>query len=382
MNVAYIPVRGGSKSIPLKNIKNIAGKPLVYWVAKAANDCREIDIVYVATDNQIIWDVVQNLGLPKINVIGRGADTASDTASTESALLEFAQKYQFDNVVLIQATSPLLRAEDLSGGFQVYHMDGTDSVLSVVRQKRFCWGIDSLGYAMPTNYDVYNRPRRQDFEGYLVENGAFYITSRKMLLQSQNRVSGKIRAFEMDESTYFEIDEPNDWEIIESQLRWRDEKKHLEIPKIKMFLTDCDGCLTDGGMYYSEKGDEIKKFNAVDGMGFQLLRKRGIITGIITGEDMNLNKRRAEKLRVDILKMGITDKKSVIEQLSKEYDIPLQNIAYVGDDINDVEAVQMVGFGCAVRNGADEVKEKAKYVSHRKGGEGAVREIIDYLLTF
>ena len=201
-----------------------------------------------------------------------------------------------------------------------------------------------------------------------------------MLLQSQNRVSGKIRVFEMDESTYFEIDEPKDWEIIESQLRGRDEKKNLEIPKIKMFLTDCDGCLTDGGMYYSEKGDEIKKFNAVDGMGFQLLRKRGIITGIITGEDMNLNKRRAEKLRVDILKMGITDKKSVIEQLSKEYDIPLQNIAYVGDDINDVEAVQMVGFGCAVRNGADEVKEKAKYVSHRKGGEGAVREIIDYLL--
>lgn len=380
MMVAFIPVRGGSKSIHLKNIKDIAGKPLVYWVAKAASDCDQIDVVYVATDNSLVRDVVEKMGLSKVIVIGRSDYTASDTASTESVLLEFVQNYQFDDVILIQATSPLLRTEDIMAGLDVYRMNDTDSVLSVVRQKRFCWEVDSQGYAEPTNYDVYNRPRRQEFEGYLVENGAFYITSREKLLQSKNRVSGKIRVSEMDESTYFEIDEPSDWEIIENQLKLREEKMNVGIPDIKMFLTDCDGCLTDGGMYYSENGDELKKFDARDGMGFQLLQARGIITGIITGEKMNLNQRRASKLNLDILKMGVKDKKIAIRQLSEEYGIPFENIAFVGDDINDKSVIELVGYGCAVSNGIDEVKAVAKYVSSRNGGNGAVREIIDRIL--
>ena len=107
MNVAFIPVRGGSKSIPLKNIKDIAGKPLVYWVAQAANECTYIDAVYIATDNDKIKEIVEKFGLQKVIVIGRAWETATDTASTESAMLEFALKQSFDNIILIQATSPL-----------------------------------------------------------------------------------------------------------------------------------------------------------------------------------------------------------------------------------------------------------------------------------
>ena len=297
MNVAFIPVRGGSKSIPLKNIRKIAGNPLVYWTAKAANDCEKIDKVYVATDSAIIRETVKQFGLSKVEVIDRGADTASDTASTESAMLEFAHNYEFDTIILIQATSPLLTSEDITGGFGLYEQKDTDSVLSVVRQKRFHWSVDQNGFAAPTNYDVYHRPRRQEFEGYLVENGAFYITSKMNLLKSSNRVSGNIRAYEMDESTYFEIDEPSDWLIIENQLKNRKNKIGSEI---KMFLADCDGCLTDGGMYYSEKGDELKKFNTKDGLGFRLLHEKGIVTGVITGENVELNRRRCEKLHLDI----------------------------------------------------------------------------------
>lgn len=383
MNVAFIPVRGGSKSIPLKNIKEIAGKPLVYWAVKAADDCRYIDKVYVATDSEEIKKTVEMFQMKKVAVIGRSEDTATDTASTESAMLEFAGNYQFDNIVLIQATSPLLTANDLDGGFALYQKNETDSVLSVVRQKRFCWSIDEGGYATPTNYDTFHRPRRQEFEGYLVENGAFYITGRDALLTTRNRISGKIRPYEMDESTYFEIDEPGDWTIIEEQLKKRLEIEYNaygEIPEIRMFLTDCDGCLTDGGMYYSEKGDELKRFSTLDGMGFRLLREKGIITGIITGEDRELNRRRAEKLKVDILRMGVSDKAAVIREVSEEYGIPLENIAYVGDDINDLAAVQLAGWGCCVANAAKSVKQAAKYISPLEGGSGAVREIIDCLL--
>ncbi|MBQ7587712.1 MAG: acylneuraminate cytidylyltransferase family protein [Lachnospiraceae bacterium] len=179
---AFIPVRGGSKSIPLKNIKEIAGKPLVYWTVKAACDCKNIDVVYVATDSDKIRETVEGFYLDKVKVIGRSEESASDTASTESALLEFAERYEFENVVLIQATSPLLTGNDLEGGFRLYMSDKTDSVLSVVRQKRFNWEPQKDGTVKPSNYDVFYRPRRQEFDGYLVENGAFYITSRKALI--------------------------------------------------------------------------------------------------------------------------------------------------------------------------------------------------------
>lgn len=380
MNVAFIPVRGGSKSIPLKNIREMAGKPLVYWTAKAADECEEIDRVYVATDSDRIKETVESFNLRKVEVIGRSNDTASDTASTESAMLEFAKNYEFENIILIQATSPLLTAEDIRGGLDEFNRPDTDSVLSVVRQKRFRWNQDEKGFVKAANYDVFHRPRRQESDGFLIENGAFYITSRKALLQSKNRLSGNIRAYEMDESTYFEIDEPEDWIIIEKQLENKIKKEHSVLPEIKMFLSDCDGCLTDGGMYYSENGDELKKFNTLDGMGLQLLREKGVLTGIITGEKRELNRRRSRKLQLDIFEEGVKDKLDVIKILCGRYNIDLQNVAYIGDDINDLAVIKAVGFGCSVANGTKEVKEAARYVTHKPGGQGAVREVIDMLL--
>lgn len=156
--------------------------------------------------------------------------------------------------------------------------------------------------------------------------------------------------------------------------------KNIEIPEIKMFLTDCDGCLTDGGMYYSEMGDEIKRFNSLDGMGFRLLKERGILTGVITGEKKELNRRRGKKMHLDILEEGIQDKRKIVEYLCTKNNISIKNVAYIGDDINDLEVINVVGFGCSVPNGIPAVKEAAKYVTVREGGQGAVREVIDLIL--
>lgn len=386
MNVAFIPVRGGSKSIPLKNIKPISGKPLAYWTVKAACGCKYIDKVYVATDSDKIKDIVESFKtgieaelFAKAEVIGRSAESASDTASTEFAMLEFAKNYQFDNIVLVQATSPLLQSIDLDHGFEAFNEEGTDSVLSVVLQKRFHWANDEKGFTYPTNYDVLHRPRRQEFDGYLVENGAFYITSKEDLIKSQNRVSGNIKAVKMNEDTFFEIDEPSDWVIIEALMKKNGITAPVEIPEIKMFLSDCDGCLTDGSMYYSEHGDELKKFNARDGMGFALLRQKGIITGIITSENVDLNRRRAEKLKLDILEAGCKDKVAAVKRICKEYSIDLSNVCYIGDDINDLEVIMMVGFGCCPTDAMPEVKEAAKYITNAKGGEGVIREVVELL---
>ena len=387
MNVAFIPVRGGSKSIPFKNIKPICGKPLVYWTVKAACRCRCIDRVYVATDSEKIKHVVENFRtgievslFEKVEVIGRSPASATDTASTEFAMLEFANRHEFDNIVLIQATSPLLQASDLDRGFEEFNSEGTDSVLSVVRQKRFHWENNDNGYVYPENYDVFNRPRRQDFKGYLVEKGAFYITTKERLLKTKNRVSGNIKAVEMNEDSFFEIDEPRDWNIIETLMRKNGISEDSVMPDIKMFLSDCDGCLTDGGMYYSEKGDELKKFSTRDGMGFSILKGMGIITGIVTGEDVDLNRRRAEKLKLDIIEMGCKNKLQVLLRICNDYNIALENVCYVGDDINDLEALQAVGYGCCPADAVPEVKRVAQYITHTKGGNGVIREIVNKII--
>ncbi len=393
MNVAFIPVRGGSKSIPLKNIKPMCGKPLVYWTVAAACGCAKIEKVYVATDSEKIRETLlevkqqeENEAFQKLEVIGRSAESASDTASTEFAMLEFANEHAFDHIVLIQATSPLLTAEDLDRGFALYEEEDTDSVLSVVRQKRFNWNVAEDGTAQALNYDYFHRPRRQEFDGYCVENGAFYITSKERLRETGNRISGKVKAVEMSEDTFFEIDEPSDWQIIEKMLERRlrvaQEKTGQDAKKtIKMFLTDCDGCLTDGGMYYSENGDELKKFSTLDGLGMRLMREKGILCGIVTGENTKLVAKRAEKLHLDILKMGIKDKLSVVKELCGQYGISLQEVAYVGDDINDKELLEAVGFSASVPGAMDEVKAIVDYVTKRQGGSGAVREVIECILA-
>lgn len=219
MIVAFIPARSGSKSIPLKNIKIIAGKPLIYWSIAAAENCINIDKIYVSTDSEEIKAIVESFNFTKVIVIERSADTASDTASTESAMLEFANKHVFDHIVLVQATSPLTTSEDLNNAINKYFSNNYDSLFSAVRQKRFIWEIDDYGLARPKNYDYNNRPKRQEFSGFLVENGAFYICSRENLLKYKNRLCGKIGVYEMDGSSYFETDEKEDWTIVEEFLK-------------------------------------------------------------------------------------------------------------------------------------------------------------------
>lgn len=169
MNVAFIPVRGGSKSIPLKNIKEFAGKPLVYWTLQAAVECEDIDKIFVATDSDRIKKIVLAFGFDKVEVIGRSSETATDAATTESAMLEFAEKYEFDNIVLIQATSPLLTAKDITSGIEA--LSHSDSVLSVVRQKRFLWEQDE--YAKPLNYDLCPAHGARIFRDFLWRMGRF-----------------------------------------------------------------------------------------------------------------------------------------------------------------------------------------------------------------
>ena len=149
---------------------------------------------------------------------------------------------------------------------------------------------------------------------------------------------------------------------------------------IKVFLTDCDGCLTDGGMYYSEKGDELKKFNTKDGMAFSLLRKAGFKIGVVTGEKADLNRRRFSKLKVDFYCPDCRDKLSAVSDICSQLGLSLDNVLYIGDDLNDLELLKAVGYSCCPANAQPEVKAVVDYIAARKGGDGVIREVADLLL--
>ena len=156
----------------------------------------------------------------------------------------------------------------------------------------------------------------------------------------------------------------------------------MEILKeIKIVLTDCDGVLTDGGMYYFDNGVEGKKFNTKDGMAFQILKNNNIKVGIITGEKTKIVENRAKKLNVDYLYMGITDKYQVLLDICKQENISPQNVAYLGDDINDLQVLQSVGFSACPNDAQKEVKAVSKYISNKNGGEGVVRDFLESCLV-
>lgn len=376
--IAFIPVRGGSKSIPLKNIKDFCGKPLVYWTVNAAQSVEAIDKVIVATDCDHIESSVNSFNLSKVNVYRRNPDNALDNSSTESVMLEYINQANLSHdtkFILIQATSPLLTSIDLVNGIEKSQLN--DSVLSCVKTKRFFWSLQ--GKAI--NYNYNERPRRQDFDGLFMENGAFYISKVESILKSKNRISGHIIISEMPEYTGVEIDEEEDWIIAESLMnRFVLKNGDGTDKKIKLFVTDVDGVMTDAGMYYSENGDELKKFNTHDGMAFQLLRENGIKTAIITSENTNIVKNRAKKLKVDYLFQGkgFGGKLEAVKEICLKENVNLSEVAYIGDDLNCKELLSSVGLAACPSNAVETIKKIRGIIClSTKGGEGVVREFVE-----
>jgi N-acylneuraminate cytidylyltransferase len=298
-------------------------------------------------------------------------------------MLEYLAKADMkdsDIFVLVQATSPLTESVHFSEALDMYQRGDFDSILTCVRNYRFFWNDNGT----PMNYDYRNRPRRQNFKGMYMENGAFYINTVANILRDKNRLSGRIGIYEMPEYTATEIDEPDDWTVLEN-LKYRHMLKHeKDYSKIRLFLSDVDGVLTDGGMYYSEKGDELKKFNTRDGMAFKLMREHGIKTGIVTSEDTQIVERRSEKLKLDFCVQGKREggKLAAAEDICKKLGVTLTETAYVGDDINDIDLLQKVGFPFCPSDAQQNIKKIVNIeILDVRGGNAVIRRIWDLILN-
>ena len=383
MIVSFVPLRGGSKSIPLKNIKNFCGKPLSYWLLNSLNNAKLVDKIIIATDSYEIKEVVESFNFQKLEVYFRDSVNAQDNSSTESVILEFLNKSEFHNddiFILGQATSPFTLSSDIDKALDHLIENRFDSLLTCAKFKRFLWDKENK----PINYDFNNRPRRQDYDGLFIENGAIYINKVGNILNFKNRLSGNIGIYEMPDYTSIEIDEEADWIIAESIM-----KKYI-LPnliikpmKIKLFLSDVDGTLTDAGMYYSNDGNELKKFNTKDGKGFELLRNLKIKTGIITSENTNIVKNRAIKLKIDFLHQGVTnhEKLKTVIKICEQMRISMDEVAYIGDDINCYELLSMVGISACPSDSSSEILNINNInIMKSRGGDGAVREFIELLI--
>ncbi|WP_329805031.1 acylneuraminate cytidylyltransferase [Flavobacterium facile] len=378
--VAIIPIRKGSKGIPGKNKKKMLGRPLFSWVLGEAI-FSDLDEVYVFTDDEetLAFLAKEYAWSPKVKGLLRNEDNANDTASTESAMLEFAEKinFDFDMLCLLQATSPMTTSANINEAIANMYVANTVSVLSVVKTHRFTWNEDGTSQ----NYDVFNRPRRQDFKGLLMENGAIYMTTKEAFLASKNRVSGKIGLIEMPEETLHEIDTLSDWTILENLLANR-QKNQKQQQQITYLVLDVDGVFTDGCVYYGAEGELMKKFDMRDGMGLEILRQNSVEVVVITSENSDLVAKRMQKLQIKHTFLGVKDKYSFLQNFVNEQKTTWGNLAYVGDDVNDLANLCTVGWSFAPNNATSIVKHHVDVVLNNNSADGAIREVCEWIMKY
>ncbi|GLB50842.1 acylneuraminate cytidylyltransferase [Neptunitalea lumnitzerae] len=378
--VGVIPVRKGSKGIPNKNKKKMVGRPLFTWVLKEAI-FSDLDEVYVFTDDdQIIAFIEKEYHWTnKVKGILRGEENASDTASTEAAMLEFSEmiNFDFDVICLLQATSPFTLYTDINSCVNKVAEQNYNAALTVVKTHRFTWTANEGA----DNYDIYNRPRRQDFKGLLIENGAVYCTTKNDFSKSKNRISGNIATVEMPEESLTEIDSKEDWVIVEKLLARR-LKKGRQPSRITHLVLDVDGVFTNGCITYTADGEHTKSFDMRDGMGLEILREDNIKVIIMTSENSALVAARMNKLKIEDVYLGVKDKYALIANIVKKESLDLAHIAYMGDDVNDLANLCSVGWALVPHNATERVKPYADVLMNADSGNGAIREACEWIIRY
>jgi YrbI family 3-deoxy-D-manno-octulosonate 8-phosphate phosphatase len=380
---AIIPARGGSKGIVGKNLRVLGGRPLIAHTLLAARAASRVDRVVVSTDDPGIAEVARAYGA---SVVWRPAELASDSASSESALLHTLgvlaaeQNYEPDVVAFLQCTSPLTLAEDIDGTIAKLLDEGADSALSVATFHYFVWkNLDRE--AVGVNHDKRVRPRRQDREPEYLETGAVYAMRRPGFLSAKHRFFGKTVFYEMPLERVCEIDELVDLEVAELRLRQRAQAaRAAALPEpLEALVMDFDGVHTDNRVLVDQDGGESVACSREDGLGLELLRKTGLPMLVLSKEQHPVVQARCRKLQLPCLS-GIDAKLPALQRWCAEQRVSLAGTVYVGNDVNDNECLAAVGCGVAVADAHPDAKRHARIVLERAGGQGALRELCELIL--
>ena len=377
--VAIIPARGGSKGIPRKNLQRVGGVPLVARTVDAATRCPAIDRVVVTTDDADIAAIAAEWGA---EIIERPADLSGDEASSESALLHAldaleARRIDVGVMAFLQATSPFIDVDALTAAVQLVRSRRRDSVFAAVETYGFLWERGAGGAAAAINHDVDVRPRRQDRRPHYLETGAFYVMRAAGFRAARHRFFGSVGIAEVTARTAIEIDTPDELQIARTLAPLIDRPVPITVDAV---VTDFDGVHTDDTARLDEHGVESVTVSRSDGMGVALLRARGIPFLILSTEVNPVVSARARKLGVDV-RQAAADKAAVLREWAAEQGVALSRIAYLGNDVNDLPCLELVGWPVAVPDAHPLVLSAARLVLDRPGGRGAVRDLAERVLA-
>lgn len=383
--VAIIPARGGSKGIARKNLQRVGGVPLVARAVDAARRSPAVDRVVVTTDDADIVAVAAEWGA---EVIERPADLSGDEASSESALLHAldaldARKVDVGVVAFLQATSPFIDVDALTSAVQLVRSRRRDSVFSAVETYGFLWEKGAGDAAEPVNHEIDVRPRRQDREPHYLETGGFYVMRAIGFQAARHRFFGSVGIAEVAPRTAIEIDTTDELELARrlAPLIDRDARGDSESAiLVDAVVTDFDGVHTDDTVRVDEHGVESVTVSRSDGMGVALLRAAGIPFLILSTEANPVVAARARKLGVEA-RQGLDDKATALREWAAERGIALSRIAYLGNDVNDLACLELVGWPVAVPDAHPRVLSAARTVLDRPGGDGAVRDLAERVLA-
>jgi YrbI family 3-deoxy-D-manno-octulosonate 8-phosphate phosphatase len=384
--IAVIPARGGSKGIPRKNILPIAGKPLIAWTIHTAKQSRYISDIYVSTDDLEIAYISQKNGA---NVVMRPHDISGDFAPSELAILHVLQtafplgRQKPDITVFLQCTSPLTTTDDIDLTVESLIRTNSDSALTVSEFHYFLWHQDKHGDFVGINHDKRVRHMRQQRDLQYRETGAVYAMRTNGFIEEQHRFFGKTTFHVVPDTRTLEIDTPEDFAQAEHLLQrklWQDKQSNTSLPRqIDLLVFDFDGVMTDNNVLISSDGMEYVNCNRSDGMGVEILRQLGIPMLILSKETNPVVTARANKLQIECIQ-SIDDKRTALLNYLKKKQLNPQNVIYVGNDINDKECLDLVGFPIIVADSHPSVVNSATIRLQSGGGRGAVREIADIIL--
>lgn len=378
--LVVIPARGGSKGIPLKNLRPVGGSSLLARGVDAAWAAPSVTDVVVSTDHSQIRNEAH---AHAARVIDRPATLASATATSESAVQHVlgTLETQPDVVVLLQCTSPFINPAHLEAAIRAVLDGQADVCFSVTEDHSFLWAAPE-GTVEAVGHSATYRPRRQDREPQYRETGAFYAMRTAGFRTADHRFFGTLKFQIVPPADAPEIDSFDDLAVVSAQaLRREAGPETLPVLGIDAdaLVTDFDGVHTNDLALVAQDGSEFVTVSRSDGMGVARLRRAGVPVLILSTETNTVVAARAAKLGVEVLH-GVQDKAARLTSWMTEQGLDPARVAYVGNDVNDVGAMDTVGWPIAVADARPEALDAARIVLHKPGGHGAVREVCERIL--
>ncbi|WP_018683423.1 acylneuraminate cytidylyltransferase [Actinokineospora enzanensis] len=374
--VAVVPARAGSKGVPGKNLARVGGVPLVARTVHALLSANRVNEVMVSTDSDEIAGVAAAAGA---TVVHRPVTLSGDAATSESAVLHALDGLGADpdTVLLAQCTSPFLTPETVDAVVGKVRDEGFDSVFTGTRVHEFLWRPAADGTVTGVNHDVRHRPRRQDRDPEFRETGALYGMRVAGLRAAGHRFFGRTGLVEVAWADALEIDTAAELELARRIAAGRAAPVPMDVDAL---VTDFDGVHTDDRALVLQDGTEGVLVSRSDGAGVAALRAAGVPVLILSVELNPVVAARARKLGVEVAH-GVADKAERLRAWLAERGLSPARVAYVGNDLRDLDCLELVGWPVAVADARPEVRAVARVVLTSGGGAGAVREAADLILA-